>query len=169
MNTVPKADYDAAIEVLRQCITEDGALGMQDGLGRQKRRLQAINAMVRGFLADARAKKTNDAIDGLKQAVGLTHVTMGKDGATITPVADGIDVFNQDVSALVKWIEGTFNEDERGSLAAEVVRYADTVRRHSVELNDIVMMLAATYCRIGFNYTSIARNEARKAAEGKAT
>ena len=39
------------LEALRECITEDDAPGMQPGLGRQRRRLHAINDIARAALA----------------------------------------------------------------------------------------------------------------------
>lgn len=38
-------------EALRECITEPGSAGMQDGLGRMRRRLLAINDTARAVLA----------------------------------------------------------------------------------------------------------------------
>ncbi len=43
------------IEALRECITDENAAGMQQGLGRQKRRLQAISAIAHEALEKAGA------------------------------------------------------------------------------------------------------------------
>lgn len=43
-------ERDRLREALRQCITEDHAPGMQEGLGRRKRRLEAINTIARDAL-----------------------------------------------------------------------------------------------------------------------
>lgn len=41
------------LEALRECVTDDNASGMQPGLGRQVRRLKAINDIARAAIAKA--------------------------------------------------------------------------------------------------------------------
>ncbi len=41
------------LAALKECITEDGSAGMQEGLGRMKRRIQAINSICREAIAKA--------------------------------------------------------------------------------------------------------------------
>jgi hypothetical protein len=46
-----RQERDTARRALEECVTEDGAPGLQQGLGRQRRRLLAINAIARAALA----------------------------------------------------------------------------------------------------------------------
>lgn len=45
--------HDALLAALRECVTEEGATGLQEGLGRMKRRILAINDIARAAIAQA--------------------------------------------------------------------------------------------------------------------
>lgn len=45
--------HDALLAALRECVTEEGAAGLQEGLGRMKRRILAINDIARAAIAQA--------------------------------------------------------------------------------------------------------------------
>jgi hypothetical protein len=44
------------LAALRDCITEPESAGMQNGLGRMKRRLEAVNTIARAAIAKAEGK-----------------------------------------------------------------------------------------------------------------
>lgn len=46
-------NHEDLIQALRECITEEGSAGMQEGLGRMKRRLLAINEIAKSAIAKA--------------------------------------------------------------------------------------------------------------------
>lgn len=46
-----RQERDTARRALKECITEENAAGFQQGLGRQRRRLLAINDIARAALA----------------------------------------------------------------------------------------------------------------------